>query len=294
MTQSILDYIERPNGQSGQVAYVENLNDIILMQPSINLACNKSYCFSCWIKGLQIEPKRISIISGSIDHVSDSIEPLTWKRVVLTFVSDGNPLCFLLDSGEYQLYQAQLEEGTVPTMWKQSGDDNTSEMDYLIDILETKTNSFVQQTSDSIMQTIEQNYYMKSDTDILIENLRTQMEQDATSFNFLFESLKQNVDDIKDDTDSRFEEQLKYIRFEDGNIILGEAGNELVLKIQHDKISFIQNNNEVAYFSDNKLHFENGAIDVQYNALTGGAKLQLGKYAFIPRASGNLSFKAIG
>ena len=76
----------------------------------------------------------------------------------------------------------------------------------------------------------------------------------------------------------------RYIRFVDGDIILGEVNNNLMLKISNDKISFLQNGIEVAYMTDNKLYITDGEF---LNSL------QLGNFAFYPRTSGNLSFKKI-
>ena len=65
---------------------------------------------------------------------------------------------------------------------------------------------------------------------------------------------------------------------------LGEVGNELVLKLQHDRISFLQNNAEVAYFTNKKLYVTDGEYT---NSLTHG------NFAFIPRENGNLFFKKV-
>lgn len=86
-------------------------------------------------------------------------------------------------------------------------------------------------------------------------------------------------------TDARFTEISKYIRFVDGNIVLGEDGNTLTLKIQNDRISFIDLGQEVAYFSNSRLY----VIDAQFLH-----SLQLGNYSFMPRSNGNLSFKKVG
>lgn len=84
--------------------------------------------------------------------------------------------------------------------------------------------------------------------------------------------------------DAKFQEISKYIRFIDGNIILGEEGNELTLKIENDRIAFLESGAEVAYFSNRKLYVLDGEF---LNSLT------LGNFAFLPRANGNLSFKKV-
>ena len=76
----------------------------------------------------------------------------------------------------------------------------------------------------------------------------------------------------------------KYIRFENGNIVLGTSESKLTLKIQNDKIAFYENGVEIAYWENRKFF----AVDGEFiNAL------QLGKFAFIPRSNGNLSFKKV-
>ena len=100
-----------------------------------------------------------------------------------------------------------------------------------------------------------------------------------------FNTASGRIDELSNETSEQFQEIQKYIRFVDGNIVLGEAGNELTLKIQNDKISFLQSDLEVAYFSNNKLYVTDGEF---INSL------QLGKFAFLPRKNDNLSFKKVG
>lgn len=81
-----------------------------------------------------------------------------------------------------------------------------------------------------------------------------------------------------------YNERIQYIRFENGDIILGEQGNELTLKISNDRISFVQDNLEVAYFSDQKLYVTSGEF---LNSLN------LGVFGFVPAQNGSLSFKKV-
>lgn len=90
--------------------------------------------------------------------------------------------------------------------------------------------------------------------------------------------------ETKSDSDAQFAEIRKYIRFEGGNIILGSSGNELILKIQNDKIVFLENEQEIAYWQNRKFY----AVDGEFIS-----SLRLGKFAFLPRANGNLSFKRV-
>ena len=150
--------------------------------------------------------------------------------------------------------------------------------------LEQRTNSAILQSNTQILTQVSEGYYTKDKTDELVSGVSTQLEQTSSSFEFRFANLEQNVQDVQNGADASFTEIRKYIRFVDGNIILGEEGNELTLKIQNDRISFIQNALEVAYFSDRKLYVTDGEFL---------SSLRLGNFSFIPRANGNLTFKKV-
>lgn len=112
----------------------------------------------------------------------------------------------------------------------------------------------------------------------------TQFEQTNKDFNFLFNNIIEQINSTSETTSEKFAEIVKYIRFDDGDIILGRSDNELILKQSNDRISFIQNGNEVAYFSNNKLYVKE--IEVTES-------LYLGNFAFIPESNGSLSFKKV-
>lgn len=73
----------------------------------------------------------------------------------------------------------------------------------------------------------------------------------------------------------------KHIRFLDGEIIIGIEGNPLTLKMKNDRISFLENENEVAYISNRRMYINDAEIL---------SSLILGNFAFSPRENGNLSF----
>ena len=56
------------------------------------------------------------------------------------------------------------------------------------------------------------------------------------------------------------------------------------MQIANDRISFLQDGAEVAYISNRKLYITDSHFL---------HSLQIGSFAFIPRANGNLSFKKV-
>ncbi len=144
--------------------------------------------------------------------------------------------------------------------------------------VEEENSTAIEQSSTAILQEVAQNYYLKDDAETLIQSIETQFTQTNEAFEFQFNEYSQNVN-------AQFEDISKYIRFVDGDIILGENGNELMLRIENDRISFLQAGVEVAFYSNKQLTVTDGSF---LNSL------RIGKFAFIPRANGNLSLVKVG
>lgn len=146
-------------------------------------------------------------------------------------------------------------------------------------IEETKLSlsTLIQQTAESIQTEVAEQY---ATNDSVRRAISTSMTQLADQFEFLFTELQTVVDSNDSEAREQFLEIKKYIRFEDGNIILGENGNELTLRIQNDRISFLDAGAEVAYFSNQRLNVTDGTFL---------HSLRVGNIAALPRANGNLS-----
>lgn len=141
--------------------------------------------------------------------------------------------------------------------------------------------SMISQTSDSITMEVLQSYATNDEVIQAISTLYTQLKD---SFEFAFTTIETTINDNDANTRQEFEEIRKYIRFQNGNIYLGESDSELIAVIENDQISFYDNAEQVAYISNHKLYITDAEI------LT---SIIIGNYAFIPRDNGNLSFKKV-
>ena len=146
-----------------------------------------------------------------------------------------------------------------------------------------KSSAFEQQSS-AIMSQVSELYTKSTDFETYKSNVATQFIQTSEDFTYQFSNLTELINNLDSNSAEQFNNIIRYIRFVDGNIILGEINNSLTLKISNNKISFLQNGIEVAYMTDNKLYITDGEF---LNSL------QLGNFAFYPRSNGNLSFKKI-
>lgn len=147
-----------------------------------------------------------------------------------------------------------------------------------------ENSSAFEQNSKAIMSQVAELYTKVTDFETYKSDISTQFTQTNQDFTYQFNTLIETINNLDSNSSSQFNNIIRYIRFVDGNIILGEVNNDLMLKISNDKISFLQNGIEVAYMTDNKLYITDGEL---LNSL------QLGKFSFYPRTSGNLSFKKV-
>lgn len=147
-----------------------------------------------------------------------------------------------------------------------------------------QSSSVMNQTAAEILQQVQTDYYLKNDAEQLIQSINTQFSQTNEEFEFRFNEFSKDIADVQSGTDAKFQNISKYIRFIDGNIVLGEEGNKLTLRIENDQISFLENGYVIAYWKNRRFYVEDGEF---LNSL------KLGNFAFMPRTNGNLSFKKV-
>ena len=141
--------------------------------------------------------------------------------------------------------------------------------------------SLIEQTSENIKMTVSSEISKNEEIQNLIATTYTQLNN---TFEFMFKNIDAIVNSNDADTRAMFSEINKYIRFVDGDIIIGEIGNPFILRLQNDNISFLENDVEIAYISGNKIHITDGNIL---------SSLRIGNFAFTPRETGHLSFTKV-
>lgn len=148
----------------------------------------------------------------------------------------------------------------------------------------TQLSSVIAQTAETIRTEVSETYISSGYFDEYKDTVSTEFAQTATDYTYLFSQLETYVQTLDGDTRAQFNEIVKYIRFVDGKIVLGEVNNPLTLEIANDRISFLQSGAEVAYITNNVLFITDGQF------LT---SLRIGNFAFMPRTNGNLSFNKV-
>lgn len=157
----------------------------------------------------------------------------------------------------------KLERGNVSTDWSPAPEDVDESI------------SGVQNGLEEIQQTVTTNTTQ-------INELVTV----ADGWELNFNTIQQTVTNLGDQVSTNYSEQLKYIKFIDGEIWLGRdpdpGQDDFKAVISNEKISFRQNNAEIAYLSNNQLYITSSQIL---------KRLDLGNFSFFPRDNGNLTFR---
>jgi len=291
-----LDYIQDEDSVKlrGRIAKVVTFNDItdpviLLQKANETLAQTKDL-----VSSLTLTAVDLSLIDKSIDSfmVGDRIKVHSKAHGVYseTYLLTEQTIDFLRASNDRVTLgmstssltgaDAAANKATttsIQQLTQATKSDAAINTDAAIEETKTTLNSTIQQTSESILQEVSEQYASNDD---LQNSLSTSMNQLSDSFNFLFKELTAKVSQNDADARTQFVTIEKYIRFKDGNIILGEEGNEITLRISNDRISFLDNSVEVAYFSDNHLTVLDGAFL---------KSLRIGRFEFRVRENGNLT-----
>jgi hypothetical protein len=195
-----------------------------------------------------------------------------------------NPAANKLTAGATVYTFTEQNKRDQETKWQEVQANVEKNQSQAIRELEQRTNSAILQNSESILSRVSEGYYTKDQTNTKVSELSTEIEQTASGIEVRFSNLQTDLDKVEDGANAQFTEIKSFIRLEDGNVIIGLADNTFKQILSAKKNSFFEGAVEVAYISNKKMYITDGEFT---------NSLQLGKFAFIPRANGNTSFKKV-
>ncbi len=144
--------------------------------------------------------------------------------------------------------------------------------------------SRIDQSADSILSEVGSTYVTNEG---FLQELNTRITQTKDGWELTFDQFRQWAESENGETQTAFEELRTYIRFLEGDIILGNLNNDLRCIISNSRISFVQKDDEVAYISNNNLYITNAEVK---NCFTIGNPSS-GYFDWVPRENGNLGMK---
>ena len=241
---------------------------------------------------LTLEDTEFDIVSDNRDmFVTSSGQLISTGNVGVT--SNVLRITDNMNSNDYYAIDyIQLEKGNRPTDYYPAPEDLT---DYADKITGDMSDELKKIISDIINDVVSN----RKDFDDLVgedgrieeirkSNVTTQqqvdkVQTDVNTYIVRVDAINGRVESIEQTTEcfSMEDAGLRITR----KISSQDPSMQLSMLLSEQKLSFYQGTDEVAYFSNNKLYVTDAEIL---------DRLQLGKFAFIPRSNGNLSFRYLG
>lgn len=240
--------------------------------------------FGATIGGFNITTN--SLYSGVKENINNTTKGIYLDRDGQLCVGDQNNfLKFFRDTdGKWKL---NVSASTV--RFGSSGADISETFDGVYDLItdkETsilkKCNSSIEKLEDRIRLEVKEKYTQKTDTNELRETLTSQINQTGKDVIMTFNKV---TSETKDDIQSFRNEVTTYIKFSEDGMELGKTNSKFKTKLSNERLSFTEDNAEIAYIGNRKLNITDAEVT---------NKLVIGNFAFVPRSNGNTSLKWIG
>ena len=123
-----------------------------------------------------------------------------------------------------------------------------------------------------------------TEKDAIYQYVQTMVSQSATEITM---SFRNDLTEVENQVVVNKQEIDKYIRFSANGIELGDMLSPFKAQISNVKISFLQNNQEIAYISNNTLYITKAMFLEKISI----GNSQSGQYDWIIRTNGNMSLK---
>lgn len=194
----------------------------------------------------------------TIPNISDG--EYLWEKMIVTFDNGSTKETEPVLHGEYNA----LSEG--------------------MNIISSNVDSQIDNAQDHILQQVYSTYATKDALNEYKSSVNTQfgIYDGKISANISeLNSVKSNVADLTETANN----VNNYMTFDKNGLSLGKSDSDFKTNITNEKLAFLQNGNEVAYFANNQMYVTDGNFA---NSMT------IGKFAFVPRENGSLDFKKVG
>lgn len=141
----------------------------------------------------------------------------------------------------------------------------------------------VQQSLNSIILAALQNYVETGEFGSYKEEMSSRLELLADQLNLTLTSITERIEDVNGDLQSKYSEVTKAFRFTADGLIIGESGNEILLRLDNDVMQFIRNNTP-------ELMLTAAGVEAHQVKVT---ILIIGNVAFMADGSGDVVVKGV-
>ena len=128
-------------------------------------------------------------------------------------------------------------------------------------------------------------YATTSDLESLKETISSQLSVMSDAIEIRFDKSYAHIENFNGNLQAQYDKISKFFRYTLDGLVIGEEDNQITLRLDHDRLSFLNGGLEVAWLTNNLLNITEVIIE---------KSLQIGRFEWIPRRSGNLSLVMVG
>ena len=199
-------------------------------------------------------------------------------------IGDINNNHLYYNGKEFKLRASSILLGASEVTTKEMVDDSMIKIETMLN--DNIDNSIVQ-AQESILSNVANKYADKITITELQSNLSSQLTQTNANIDLSFNRVNDYTIKVDGQLQQYKEEVATNIRFNENGMQLGKLDSPFMASLGNTKLAFLENNKEVAYISNNKMHITQ--VEISTNLKIGDEKK--GFFTWQQGANGNLSLK---
>ena len=199
-------------------------------------------------------------------------------------IGDMNNNHLYYNGKEFELRASSIMLGASEVTTREVVDNSMFKMETM---LSDNVDNAITQAQDSILQNVADNYAPNSELISLKQTVSSNFEQTNKNIEMQFTTTQEYTKEV-DGKLQDFQNTIgTNIRFSEDGIELGKTNSPFSAILNNEKLSFQQDNEEVAYISNNKMYITNAEVK---ETLRIGNESN-GFFTWIQGSNGNLSLK---
>ena len=199
-------------------------------------------------------------------------------------IGDINNNHLYYNGKEFKLRASSILLGVSEVTTKEMVDDSMIKMETMLN--DNIDNSIVQ-AQESILSNVANKYADNITITELQSNLSSQLTQTNANIDLKFNTVNDYTIKVDGQLQQYKKEVETNIRFNKNGMQLGKLDSPFMASLDNTKLAFLENNKEVAYISNNKMHITQ--VEISTNLKIGDEKK--GFFTWQQGANGNLSLK---
>ena len=199
-------------------------------------------------------------------------------------IGDINNNHLYYNGKEFELRASSILLGASEVTTKEMVDDSIIKMETMLN--DNIDNSIVQ-AQESILSNVANKYADNITITELQSNVSSQLTQTNANIDLKFNTVNDYTIKVDGQLQQYKKEVETNIRFNKNGMQLGKLDSPFMASLDNTKLAFLENNKEVAYISNNKMHITQ--VEISTNLKIGDEKK--GFFTWQQGANGNLSLK---